>query len=601
MNYKTEQMDAFPTLEERLKEVYYPFTVYDHPPQEGYREGVYYHGIDKGKSESDEMKPVDEWLSSPLRVIANTKDEDGNAGKLIELHRTDEPIKEFMNIPKEAITKTYDPPVFSLLSKRSVEFNEKQKKLLIRFLKQPTFNLTILSNRTGWKDDDSFVLPDKCIGGDKYLMPFNHNKYTSKGTLDQWTNSIGKLSKHNPMVQLAIMAGFAGALLKPTGVMGGGLHFFGASGKGKTTLLQAGASIWGNGKDYPISWRASANGLEQNALMHNDTLLALDELAETEVRTANDMIYSLSNGYPKARATVKNGEVSAFITNPWRVFTISTGEDSISTFFKRTSFTQKAGQAVRFLDIPATSREHGVFDDLKGFESASQLAEEMTRASTTYYGTAGRAFLQYLMDNKSDIKTLFNKTREAVEIHAIGTEEKRASKLFSLLCLAGELAITAGILPWDKDEPLKAVIKAFKLWQKERGFIGENLSKGQVLISFRNKTLTEPYLFESNNRADDNHINLQQVIGWVVNTSTGDEYIFLPENLALITDNKVSKDETADAFYSINALIHDEGRKTTKRIIKGENKRARVYVVNANIVYDYLEKQENLQDSMEDF
>ena len=88
------------------------------------------------------------------------------------------------------------------------------------------------------------------------------------------------------------------------GQEGGGVNFFGQSSRGKTTLLQIAASVWGRGASpgYVRAWRATANGLEGAAASANDTALVLDELGQVEAREAAAALYSLSNGGGKVRA-----------------------------------------------------------------------------------------------------------------------------------------------------------------------------------------------------------------------------------------------------------------------------------------------------------
>lgn len=580
------------------------YRVYEKPIMnngEQHKEGVYYHGIErKGTGDKEEINLIDEWLSSPLEVIANTIDEKGNAGKLVELSRTDLPIKERIIIPKEAITKSYDPPAFNLLSRRSVNYNDPHKKKLLFFLQKDPFKLAYVKSSTGWSDEGAFILPDETLGADNLMIDIDFNDYTRRGTLDDWKNTIGNYAKGNPIVQLAIMAGFAGTLLKDVNIIGGGFHFFGGTSNGKTTLLRSSASIWGHGVKYATSWSSTGSGLEQFALLRNDTLMALDEMTASTAETIDDTIYGIMNGYTKTRAKGHNGNVSASHRKTWRVMAVSTGEDSIKEFLKTgKGKLQKGGQAVRFLDIPAYTRAYGVFDDLRGFDKPAELAEEIEAASMEYYGTAGRAFVRYLIEHNANIKELHREARTQVTNTPTSNEEDRVIKLFALLCVAGELAIQAGILPWDKNEPLKAVQLGFKLWRKARGVSGVKLSVIHVLNAFREKTLKSPFLFADNSRSADGEHAFNEILGWYVNRGTAGteaeldrEYIFLKDSINRLTNGRVTNDETAEAFYSIQALIHDENRKTTKRTVKGLG-RVRVYVVEAQKVYTYLEEQES--------
>ncbi len=102
---------------------------------------------------------------------------------------------------------------------------------------------------------------------------------------------------------LAVSCGFAGPLLHLVGGESGGVHFVGATSTGKSTALLVGGSVSGGGgrNGFVQSWRATANGPEAIAELHNDLTLFLDELAQMDAREAADTAYLLGNGSGKGR------------------------------------------------------------------------------------------------------------------------------------------------------------------------------------------------------------------------------------------------------------------------------------------------------------
>ena len=172
---------------------------------------------------------------------------------------------------------------------------------------------------------------------------------------------------------------------------GGGLHFLGDSSTGKTTLLEAGCSVWG-GPNYRRSWRATANGMEGVAALFNDCLLALDEISECDPREVGAIVYALGNGRGKQRAG-RTGHARA-ITR-WRCLILSSGERTIATTMQEGGHRAKAGQAVRLLDIPA-ARAFGAWDTLHGLPSGTAFSDAIKRAAVKHHGHAGRAFLEKL-------------------------------------------------------------------------------------------------------------------------------------------------------------------------------------------------------------
>jgi putative DNA primase/helicase len=153
-----------------------------------------------------------------------------------------------------------------------------------------------------------FVLPSETIGpvaAETVILECAASApYEVRGTLADWRAGVGALASGHVLPQLAISAAIAGPLLALAGGEGGGVHFHGLSSKGKTTILQAAASVWGRGASdgYVRTWRATANGLEGGAALATDTALVLDEMGVLDSREAAAAIYALANGGGKQRA-----------------------------------------------------------------------------------------------------------------------------------------------------------------------------------------------------------------------------------------------------------------------------------------------------------
>jgi putative DNA primase/helicase len=119
--------------------------------------------------------------------------------------------------------------------------------------------------RTGWHEiegESVFVLPGEVIGrkcvGRVFLDAAAHGPYEANGTLAEWRAGVAALAANHAIPILAISTAFAGPLLHLASLEGGGLNLFGQSSRGKTTCLQAAASVWGRGATpgYVRAWRA---------------------------------------------------------------------------------------------------------------------------------------------------------------------------------------------------------------------------------------------------------------------------------------------------------------------------------------------------------
>ena len=197
---------------------------------------------------------------------------------------------------------------------------------------------------------------------------------------------------------LAISAGLAGPLLHLAGQEGGGLHFHGQSSRGKTTLLQAAASVWGRGSSpgYVRCGAPRRTASKAPAASATDTVLILDEFGQVEGREAGAVPYSLSNGGGKLRSA------RDVMREPksWRVMVLSTGEITVASKLAEDRASKpRAGQFVRMLDIPA-DRGFGVFDHAGPDDDAGKLAKVLKQSAISAYGVAGPEFVRRLINEQ---------------------------------------------------------------------------------------------------------------------------------------------------------------------------------------------------------
>ena len=365
------------------------YGVYDGKTEFG-KPGVYYHGI---KEKKDSAEPFDLWICGPLHIEAQCCDRDHhNFGLMLK----------FRNMRGQ--WKQWAMPMH-LLAGDGVELRRELLSLGLRIDNHNRgYLLSYLQSRAechkcmesalsvGWHGA-AFVLPDVVIGNraDIFFQSEHafQKEYAEAGTLDEWRGAVAQNCIDNPLLLFSLASAFAGALLKPCHIDGGGIHVFGDSSKGKSTGQKAAASVWG-GEGYRRSWRATANGMEGAAALFNDGLLCLDEIGDGDAREINQVIYALGNGIGKQRASVYG---TARQVNKWRVLILSNGEKTLEAHLAEKGLTAKAGQLVRLLQIPLLGK-HGAFDELHGCADGREFSDRLQRNAATYYGTAGLAYLE---------------------------------------------------------------------------------------------------------------------------------------------------------------------------------------------------------------
>jgi uncharacterized protein (DUF927 family) len=295
----------------------------------------------------------------------------------------------------------------------------------------------------------------------------------SAGSLQEWQVQVALPAEHSSRLVLGLCAAFAAPLLKVMGFEGGGFHIRGPSSTGKTTTLMVAGSVWGGGIS---SWRTTDNGLEGLAVEHCDRLLCLDELSQITPDALGQSAYMLANGQGKTRAA-KDGSPRRQVS--WRLLFLSAGEISVQDKIREGKGQPRiaAGQEVRIADIPADAGGGlGIFESVPGNLSPGELADQLIAASKRYYGTAGIAFIERLVQDlegaKARVETIVERF---VRKNAGGADGQvqRVARRFGLLAAAGELATEWNILPYDLPWVTEcAVQRCFQAWLVARGTTG---------------------------------------------------------------------------------------------------------------------------------
>jgi len=432
---------------------------------------------------SSESEATWERVCKRLEVTADTRDSNGrNWGRELTFADRDTRQKK-LSIPMRMLAGD-GQEVRALLLDNGLEIepNRKAKYALLSYIQgaAPSRKLECV-DRIGWHHQGSvFVMPDMTIGSDDVVLQSDtalDHAFGTSGTLEQWKQHVAAPCEHNSRLMLGISFAFTGPLLELVGLEGGGIHFFGNSSTGKTTILSVAASVWGGGDGpggFVRTWRATANGLEGVAAMHNDTLLCLDELGQIDPKEASEAAYLLANGQGKSRAS-RSG--SARKVARWRIPFLSTGEITLADRLTEINDRHliKAGQEVRILNVPAeVGGANGCFEELGGFADGAKFADELKRASRRYYGVAAVAFIERLV--AEDLTLFRGQLRELIDDFSadaanmdLDGQVKRATNRFALAAVAGELAVHWGILPWQPGSARAAAQKCLRDWIRNRG------------------------------------------------------------------------------------------------------------------------------------
>ena len=418
------------------------------------------------------------WISASFEVLGACRDPQGGGwGKVLQWHDGDGRL----HVRPVADAALHGEPaaICGGLAHNGLVIVPTRQRDFIGYLSgvRARRRLTVVS-RTGWHDIGDrlvFVLPGETIGprgGERVILDAAASApYETRGTCEEWRSGAAKLASGHALLVLAISAALAGLLLHLAGGEAGGVHFFGPSSIGKTTLLRLAASVWGRSDSpgYVRSWRATANGLEAGAAGATDTALILDEVGQVEARDMAAALYSLANGAGKARAA-RDGALRE--PRSWRVLTISSGEVPVDAkLIEDRGRKTRAGQLVRMLDIPA-ARAFGVFDHAGPDDDPANLAKACKNTTQSAYGTTGPEFVRRLISDGvsgCDVRLMIDDFVAAEIPGGADGQIVRAAQRLGIIAAAGELATKFGLTGWREGEARGAAAWALTQWIDGRG------------------------------------------------------------------------------------------------------------------------------------
>lgn len=436
---------------------------------------------ESSKGKGDSAEAVQEWICAPFEILGASRNPQGKEwGKWLRWKDADK--REHTRHILDSLLHADPGALCQSLASDGLKINRDKQRTLANYLSEAEVKGRVtLVNRTGWHEiggQNIFVLPSETIGpkgAENVILEItDKGGYTSRGKLTDWQAGVGMLAADHYLPILAISTALAGPLLELAGQEGGGLNFYAASSKGKTTILQAAASVWGKGSissGFLRAWKATGNGLEGAAAASSDTCLILDELGVADARDVAGAVYGLANGSGKTRAN-RNGDIREPKT--WRVLSLSSGEIPLATKLAEDRSRQtRAGQLVRLLDIPADrGLGCGVFDNAGSQDDAGKLADAFKTAAISAYGTAGPEFVRRIINDnlKGETIRLMIAAFVSKELPNGGDGQiKRAAQRLGLIMAAGELATSLGITPWQEGAVRKAAEWVLQEWIDGRG------------------------------------------------------------------------------------------------------------------------------------
>ena len=242
--------------------------------------------------------------------------------------------------------------------------------------------------KTGWLGDDfkEFVYPtDK--DGDYYVNKANFNfdkAFDTKGSYQESRQLMRDLIYSSVTSRMVLGAVFAAPLVRPFGVRNPQIHLHAKSGSGKSAVIKAAISAFGDPRILRQTFTNTTKFLQELPAKFNDLPLWIDELQSMDRKTratVDDQIYNYEGGLTRGRLD-KNAD-----DKPQTQFCgvrITSGEQPITTF------TSGQGAKNRVIEID--------FDNIISSRTAIKIHQMFNNNKKASFGHFGREYVKNLSD-----------------------------------------------------------------------------------------------------------------------------------------------------------------------------------------------------------
>lgn len=278
----------------------------------------------------------------------------------------------------------------------------------------------------------------------------------STGTLDGW-KPVAQMYKtlDQKAAQLGICLSLAAPFMKyGSGVATSATYSLWStqSGLGKTQLLRAAASVWGNPDAQFIQRNASAVARMRQLAVLNNLPAFMDELTDVSDEDLYALAYSLVGGQEKNK--LKRNGAEMVDTGTWNTVTFITSNKSIKEAVARCSGDSSAS-VTRVIEYECD------FQSYAHDEMMTEYINSCIGACVTNYGVAGPNLMYNVLLHKDRLAGLTAQLEHWVTKNKFANEERFMAFPLAIALKIGRWAVEWGILDYDMDALEQWVLNVF--------------------------------------------------------------------------------------------------------------------------------------------
>ena len=281
---------------------------------------------------------------------------------------------------------------------------------------------------------------------DSRAQAMAEHKMTVAGTLDDW-KQIPRLYRElgQESAQLLMCASFSSVFM-PLGIgtaTNVAYNFYDTvGGKGKTSLLAALASVWGDPSSLPLSRTDTVSAKYQQYSVYHNLPILIDEITGMSAGDMANMLYDLVNGREKNRSNRQGTELQR--GGSWQTITVSTSNQSLYEMLK--SFREQTlATSMRVIEMRCD------FKDYTGDTEITDKIDSVMTAVHSNYGLAGREFIKYILADSNIKKEVTDYVAQFSAKYRRNNDERFWITGLGVALAAGRIAVRMGLLDYDMD------------------------------------------------------------------------------------------------------------------------------------------------------
>lgn len=411
-------------------------------------------------------------------------------------------------------------------------------------------------------------LESKYEGGKYDLKP--------KGTLADWLGVMENEVLGNPMMELAVVAGFVAPLL---GLIGRKIHMdsifinlCGASTTGKTTASKVAVSPWGSPSTHGDGLIKNWFGTDQGILAHIEGNFGIpvvidDTSLQYSEKNYTQFIYLVSAGMSKSAL---NPDGTKRSRGEWQTVVFSSSEESLLK-----NADKKMGIDVRLFEIKAPF-----------WTTSAENAEAIEEGINKNYGHAGIKFVEHLMAQDEDTIFLqWEKTKEYLLNNMNqDTLSKRIVGKLALILLAGQIVRESLGLKIDMEMLTQTLLTILQKSQETRS---KDKNSYHYFLSYfvKNK-----HKFVEKNK--DKGKRSREVLGKYIMEENKVREIWVPtKNFdRIIRPGKFDAEQVIKDWKAQELLNHDKGKNTLTRVYESGMYKEPLYAIKVTEMPEAVSK-----------